>query len=461
MLYDAYTQLLKTKKIIGTNENGEEQYVIPQFDVEKAFLSLFNQNIEKAFSKIVGGHGMVIDSSVHIADYDSWHGVKVGVDVCNSLVSFNSLCKVGRLYISEEYGLYTLNMEILQRRVRVLEAENRDWKERDECRRSEKSKVRADIEDLNLQMQQKDAKIESLLAENSKYEAVIETVRGELEKYAKIGKSISKWQDKKSQYRSKNKMDLLKICLLFIILILVILSSLMSYGFFRDFPQTLKKEVSGILKDSLLSKASSDTALAIQSSKSMATMLDAFPVKKDFDSKGGDFDITIETDGEWGFDLREEYSSWITLTKKEKNRLSVGIKENSGPKRACSFMIKAGSFEKQINITQESAPSRPDFGLVVKRDNGQLLNMNDTVVVGEVLTAEATKFVSIGDYGWRYQGCSGTTDNKQNVPVEIQNGTGSVIIAYGPKGYDSSKRERLFLTRKIVTGSSDSSTSRK
>lgn len=87
--------------------------------------------------------------------------------------------------------------------------------------------------------------------------------------------------------------------------------------------------------------------------------------------------------------------------------------------------------------------------------------MNDTVVVGEVLTAEATKFVSIGDYGWRYQGCSGTTDNKQNVPVEIQNGTGSVIIAYGPKGYDSSKRERLFLTRKIVTGSSDSSTSRK
>lgn len=273
MLYSAYSQMFKANKILETNKEGEGQFVISQFKDEEEYLSVFIKQIRDVFDTISSGLYKTFDSSIHLADYDSWRGTKVCIEVCNSIETFDSLCEIGRLYISGEYESPSQKIKVLEGRIKSLEAEKAKFERHNaETKRFEKSKVRDEIDKLNLEIKQKDNEIESLSAENNGYKAAIEIVHNELDKYAKVGKAISNLQGKKSQYESKSKKDLLKICLLFIVLVLNILVGVMNYAFFRDLSSSLEKlqekgEITGDGKQASIQKGKPLYEIIVKNSK--------------------------------------------------------------------------------------------------------------------------------------------------------------------------------------------------
>ncbi|MDE5677704.1 BACON domain-containing protein [Phocaeicola sp.] len=346
MLSSAYNQMVQTKRVIGIDKKGNGQYRIKQFEEEKEYLSVFLNKIGVAFDQNVNGLGKVLNADIHMADYDSWKGVNVSIDLCNSITIFQNLCEVGRLYISEEYESPTEKIEALERSVRDLNEEKAVLENRmAEVCRSEKSKVRDEIENLNLQISELNREKESLLVKNSHYEATIKAVRDELEKYAKVGgKVFDNIQKAEKKCQSKNKKDILKICLLFIVAILVVLSSLMNYAFFRDLSPSLKGKGRGEIETATTEKTPSENK--------EPTSLVVAPNVIDSDANGEQVNIKVTTDGEW--ESPDSPIDWVQLSKSGNDQLSVTITANdSSGKRNCMFMIKAGNLEKQIVIKQQ------------------------------------------------------------------------------------------------------------
>jgi len=333
MLSSAYNQMAQTKRIIEIDKKGEGKYRIGQFEKEKEYLSAFLNKIGAAFDQSVNGLGKVLNTDIHMADYDSWKGIKVNIDFCNSMTAFQNLCEVGRLYISEEYESPIEKIEALERKVRDLNEDKENLKNRiAEAGQTEKSKVRDEIENLNLQISELNREKESLLIKNSHYEATIKAVHDELEKYAKVGgKVFDNIQKAEKKCQSKNKKDILKICLLFIVAILVVLSSLMNYAFFRDLSPSLKGKGRGEIEN----------VAVVDSTKFVV-----YPDTIDLDANGQQVAISVAAD-------RGSSTDWVELTKCDR-QLSITIGANDSPdERNCTFMIKAGNLEKQIVIKQQ------------------------------------------------------------------------------------------------------------
>jgi len=444
MLYSAYSQMFEKNKILGTNQEGKNQFVISQFKDEEEYLSAFCRQIGIVFDEISNGAGKTFDSGISTADYDSWRGTKVSIDLCNSMETFGSLCKTGRLYISEEYESPSQKIKVLEERIDSLRIEKEELERRSaEAKHSEKSKVRDEIEELHSQIKQKDAEIESLSVENCEYKVAIESVRNELDKYAKVGKAISNLQGKKSQYESKSKKDLLKICLLFIILILVILSSIMNYVFFRDIPPFFEnsKETSGIVTE-VTSAVNSGT------SENPVNSLVVTPKDLQFEAQGGSREINITTDGEWK--CPDPPNDWIRLEKQDYNRLLVSVEaQSANHNRECTFMLKAGNLEKQISITQKGhSVNTADYNIIVTNSSGRKLKQNDFVQKGEVLSVTvANPSMAQNGFGWKYSNCSGNDKkNVKEVRVTVGDKSGqNVVISYGDVRTQTSPRTRFIL----------------
>lgn len=434
MLYSAYSQMFKANRILENNKEGEDQFVISQFKEEEEYLSVFIKQIRDVFDTISSGLYKTFDSSIHLADYDSWRGTKVCIDVCNSIETFDSLCEIGRLYISGEYESPSQKIKVLEGRIKSLEAEKAKLERHSvETKRFEKSKVRDEIEKLNLEIKQKDNEIESLLAENNGYKAAIEIVHNELDKYAKVGKAISNLQGKKSQYESKSKKDLLKICLLFIVLVLNILVGVMNYAFFRDLSSSLEK-----LQDKgEITEGGKQASSLVISTKEL-----------EFEAGGGDQHIQVITDVEW--ECPTSPAEWLVLQKKGNKDLLVSATPNDSTEgRQCTFMLKAGnSEEKQINIIQKGKTADIVYNIKVKNSKGETLNQGDSVQIGEKLSVEVTNpSMEPKGFGWKYSNCSGQRDNLKKVTVTVEkqnNDDDDVVIAYGDLNYKD-KRTRFTL----------------
>ena len=123
MLNSAYDTIFKNGKILKRIENGEYQYVISQFSEQKDYLTAFLKKVEEAFDKLAPGEGKSISPNVSSANYDSWRGDKVSLDVCNSNSALKALTEVGRLYISEEYESASVTINTLRAQVQRLQAE--------------------------------------------------------------------------------------------------------------------------------------------------------------------------------------------------------------------------------------------------------------------------------------------------------------------------------------------------
>lgn len=457
MLNSAYDTMFKNGKILEHTENGEPKYVISQFNEQKDYLSAFLKKVEEVFDKVVTGEGKVIGPNVMAADYNSWRGLKAGLDVCNSMASYKSLCQVGRLYVSEEYGQSSEKIKTLESTIRSLEAEmlKMDSQIR-EAKRLSDAKVHSEIEELHSQIKKKDAEIDSLRSETDGYKATIETVRSELEKYAKIGKKISTVQGKEPQHQSKEKKDLLKICLLFLILFFTILSGILNYCFFRNIPTSLEKEKT----DTTKVERKSETTEEKSGERKEVTSLVATPNTVEFDNNAGSKEIEIITDGEWS--LPSAPTTWISFEKIGEKKLSVHVDSNeSTNSRECTFMINAGSLETQIRVNQEGKPRSGQiitYQIEVKDETtGGLLNQGSEVQPGQRLVATVQNPNMANGYGWNFAKCNKSqAGNDRSVNVTVNGKAGeTVVIAYGPLGRDnSSKRTKFRLKVKASTGGS-------
>lgn len=462
MLSSAYSQMFATGKIIGGNKESEEQYIISQFSDASGYLSIFLKRIEGFFDNISNGLSKALDSNNHIADYDSWYGKKVNVDSCNSMAAFKSFCDIGRLYISEEYESSEKKIKVLEEYINKLEKEKAELEHlSSEAKRLEKSKVHEELEELNSQIKEKEEEIDSLKIENKNYKTTIEAVRGELEKYAKIGKSITDIQSKKPQYQSKSKKDIIKICLLLIILILTILSSLMNYAFFRNispFPKENKE-----MSENVGTKQTSSQTPAGDNEIVDPTSLVITPTNIESEAKGGNYEINITTDGKWNAPLSP--NDWVIITKSNDGRLSIGIKQNASQNsRECTFMIKTGNLEKQIRVTQKGK-SVIDYGVVVKDDTGKSLRDGDSVQNGQTLKVIVTQpSMSANGFGWKYWNCLGSStknDKEVTVTVKAQQGN-EIVISYGDlskNGYREKRKLKLTSTHdEVASGGNSTST---
>lgn len=451
VLSSAYNQIVKTGKVIIANKDGEDQYVIPQFEEQRDYLNQILKKVGEFFDQVSGGTGKGLPLNSKVADYDSWSGVKVNLDICNSTDIYKQLCETGRAYISEEYESSSKRIKALEADVQRLKIQKNDVENRlAETARSEKSKVRDEIEDLAKQVQQKDSEIQKLKLENEDYKGVINTVRNELEKYAKVGKSITKAQEKETHYQSKSNKDLLKLCLLFLILLLTILIGLMNYLFFRDFSPFSKQEV----KQEIFSKQgmseTKETKTEQKNVQNVPTNITISPDELVYESEGGEQSIIV-TGGEWDVPVPAPNQGWIQYHKEAGNKLSVKVQSNElNEPRSATFMIK----DKQIRITQKGkvvvarkkAPVCPDYIIEVTDDEGRKLKPGDIVESGQILIAKIQNPDGEG-CGWKCDNCTSPSKDKNHKEARITVGTDSkksVVFSYGNLN-NSELRKKFYL----------------
>lgn len=433
MLSSAYDTIFKNGKILRGIENGECQYVISQFSEQKDYLAAFLKKVEDAFDKLVSGEGKAISPNVSTADYDSWHGEKVSLDVCNSTSALKALTEVGRLYVSEEYESASVTINTLRAQVQRLQAEKTEIETKHiEAKRSQKSKERDEIEELNSQVRQKDIEINTLQKENENYEASITAVRKELDKFAKVGKAVADFQNKRSQSQSKGWQDMLKWCLLILIFILTLFSALANFGFFRNISPLPEEKKTGENKEVVGSAKSEQAA-------SVATSLIVTPKEVTFTSEGGTSEVLVATDGTWEQPSLNEIG-WISCSKKDSSTLEITARANTGEERTHTFMIKSGQFEKQVKVLQSAPPKNNSSQVsyiikVTDATTGTSIQSGNTVYLGQklkVVVSNPSK--AAAGYGWKYSNCSGNDQGRNVKEVDVTVGDDAskdVIIAYG------------------------------
>lgn len=451
ILRAAYEQMFQRGSILGYNTKGEVQYRISQFSEEGEYLSAFLEKVITNLDKFVGtGKSLKADS--RFADYDSWAGYKVSLDVCNSLTSYNQLCEVGRLYISDTYESPSEKNQVLEKEVQSLKKERADLEERiAKMMKSAGSKARDEIAKLQKVINEQEVEIKSSKSQLEEYEATINIVHRQLDKYAKLGKKISNVQEQTPQYEKKDKKDMLKICLLFIIMFLTIVNGVLSYCFFRDLSPSPEEETKGEIAQNVTpaktqhrSNQAPQTSAAIGSeTEKSSSYLTVVPNSIASDAQGKVEKIQVETDGVWDAPVVPKADcAWLSLDKISEKELLITVKDNNtSDERRSIFMIESGSFQQQITVTQKgkviSAQICPDYGVVIKDEAGQVLSKGDIVFAGQTLTATVTNpNLSATGYGWTCSNCTTPDRHKNNKDIRVtvnkglKDGT-TVAIGYG------------------------------
>lgn len=464
ILRAAYEQMFQRGSVLGYNTKGEVQYRISQFSEEGEYLSAFLEKVITNLDKFVGtGKSLKADS--RFADYDSWMGDKVSLDVCNSIASYNRLCEVGRLYISDTYDSPSKKNKVLEEDIQNLKKERADLEERiAKMMKSAGSKARDEIAKLQEVINAQETEIKSSKSQLEEYEATIDAVRKQLDKYAKFGKKISNVQEQTPLYEKKDKKDLLKICLLFIVMLLTIANGVLSYCFFRDFSPTLKKETGGEIAQNVASSQeeqpqtnqTSSTSKFIVSENSITA-----------DENGVVKVLVITTDGAWDVpEVPRSAQDWLSFTKIDASNLQISVGENKTPNvRTSTFTIGPESFQQQITVTQQgkvvSEQNCPDYQIVVTDAKGQILADDDTVTVGQILMATISnpEPKTKSGYGWTADGCSlgdNLNKNVQGVTITVtaqsneSAGNKKVVVGYGKLNKDNVNNRHLRKTRTFI-----------
>ena len=445
ILRAAYEQIFQRGSILGYNTKGEVQYRISQFSEEGEYLSAFLEKVITNLDKFVGtGKSLKADS--RFADYDSWAGYKVSLDVCNSLTSYNQLCEVGRLYISDTYESPSEKNQALEKEVQSLKKERADLEERiAKMMKSSGSKARDEIAKLQKVINEQEVEIKSSKSQLEEYEATIDAVRKQMDKYEKLGKKISNVQEQTPQYEKKDKKDMLKICLLFIVMFLTIVNGVLSYCFFRDLSPSSKKETKGEIAQNVAS-SQEEQPQANQTSSTPKFIVSENSITAD--AKGVEKVLEITTDGVWDEPkVPHVATGWLSLNKISASRLQITVGANETAKdRTTTFMIGPESFQQQITVTQKgnvvSEQTCPNYEIVVKDEEGRILEEGDTVTVGQILKATISNPETniTSGYGWTASGCSlgdNLHKNVQDVTIRVialpneSAGNKDVVVGYG------------------------------
>ncbi len=448
VLSSAYEAMFATGKILR-KDGDTDQYVIGQFSEQEQYLSALLGKINTAFLQIAGEQARSVGTDVIGADYQSWNGFKAGLDICNNTNAFDEFCRLGRLYVSEEYGTQSDRIREYEATIQKLDDEKHALERSiGETLRKGQAESKKTIEQLREQLSQKNADIVTLQADNERFKSSIEVVRAELERHSKATSRLMDLKEQSSSGQNKGKKDIWKTGLLLGVLILTLLSSLLNYCFFRSIASSLgpqkenpKVNVSN-KKDGLSDNPVSETPGGV--------FLEVSPSLIEANADKGDYAIEVVCDQEWA--VPESATDGVSFKKTDATHLSIHLTANpTASPRESTFMIPAGALEKQVTVKQSGKTkeaSAPDYGLVVKDADGRVLQSGrSTVKRDQRLHAVVNKpSMQQTGYGWRYDNCKGPKDNVKEVDVIITGEPGKkAVIAYGDVT-SQSLRQRVFLT---------------
>lgn len=162
-------------------------------------------------------------------------------------------------------------------------------------------------------------------------------------------------------------------------------------------------ENTGIARNSYLILKSGTKTLRLditQAGKS-ATRLDVSSSDVEFSADGGSRTIDIYTDGECRISTQPE--SWANVTING-NTISLSVNENQGTKRSDYFVIKSGSYERRINISQAGKTATL---LNVSSDNLSFSYSGGTRTI--TVSTDGEWQIGMGTAGWGHTSISGNT----------------------------------------------------
>lgn len=160
---------------------------------------------------------------------------------------------------------------------------------------------------------------------------------------------------------------------------------------------------SGIARNTYLIIQSGAKTLRLniaQAGKS-ATRLDVSTSNIELNADGGNRTIDIYTDGEC--QISTQPASWANATISG-NSISLRVNENPGTKRSDYFVIKSGSYEKRINISQAGKTATH---LNVSSDNISYSYSGGTRTI--TVSTDGEWQISTGTAGWGHTSISGNT----------------------------------------------------
>lgn len=228
LLSAAYKQLF-----VGKIIDSQDRFLIKQFEEKKDDFQNAVSQIDRFFTEF--SQGKFVKSDSRHADFNSWKGERINLDTCNSEHAFDTLCKLGRIYISQEYESPNAKIKSLEKKVIDLQSEKEEMgKKISNAMTSERDKNKKEIDKLAKKIEEKEAENKRLQTENDRFKESIGIVRTELDKIEKSNKEILSLHGKASNDSEKGKKDNVQLLWLTLVLVFTLISGILSYVFFRN-----------------------------------------------------------------------------------------------------------------------------------------------------------------------------------------------------------------------------------
>lgn len=431
MLKSAYNQMHKSGKVLTLNDEGRDIFVIGQFKEQGEYFDAFLQLVDNAFKKV--GHITAYDIKGALANFETWNGDKVALDICNSTIAFDKFCKEGRLYISDEYETSSSKISSMMEQISELSSEIQRIQQAQQRNKSKKEgQLLEEISLLKQELHGKETVISELRNENERYSETISIVHKELSAYSGASRKVTEEAKRVAKTSPGGKKNYIRLCILIIILALTSLNAVLNYSFFRNVPLIIE-EIKAV-KETAQSGETENLEIGIDKSQqpiklNISTTLLTFNSDSDENYvyiSGGDWNVNEECD-------------WITATKESGNRLTIKVTSNiTGQQRNGTVNIVAGGTEETITVQQNAKvvalPVCPDYRFTVTDQDDKTINYGDSVSKGSIIKAviENPRFQS--NIGWKSSNCdmgNGTRNDKmKNITITGMPGS-TVIFSYG------------------------------
>lgn len=433
MLKSAYYQMHKSGKVLSLNEEGKDIFVIGQFKEQGEYLDAFLQLIDNAFKKVA--HITAYDIKGTLANFDTWNGDKVALDICNSTIAFDKFCKVGRLYISEEYETSSSKISSMMKQISELSSEIQRIQHAQQKDKSKKEgQLQEEISQLKQELQGKDSEILKLQNENERYNETISIVQKELSTYSGASRKVAEEAKRVAQTSPREKKNYIRLCILIIILALTTLNAVMSYSFFRNIPLIIE-EIKAV-KETAQSGETENPKTGIDKPQ-QPIKLNISTTSLSFNSDS-DKNYVYISGGDWTVN---EECDWITATKESGNRLTIEVTSNTTSKqRNGTVYIEVGETKETINILQEAKPVVsqhtvcPDYRFTVTDQKGKVVNPSDSLTKGTIIKAVIENPSYQPNIGWAQTNCDigngSKNDKMKNITITGEPGS-TVVFSYG------------------------------
>ena len=446
MLKSAYSQMHKSGKVLTNNDEGKDIFVIGQFKEQGEYLDAFLQLVDNAFKKV--GHITTYDIKGTLANFDTWNGDKAALDICNSTVAFDKFCKVGRMYISDEYESSSSKISSMIKQISDLSSEIQRIQQAQQKDRSKKEgQLQGKISQLQQELRGKDSEILRLQNENERYSETISIVQKELNAYSGASRKVTEEAKRVAQTSPRGKKNYIRLCILIIILALTSLNAVMSYSFFRNIPLIIE-EIKAVKETAQSGETEISEAGIGTPQQQIQLNISSHSLTFNSDS---DENYVYISGGDWNVN---EECDWITATKDSGNRLTIKVTSNTTNKqRNGTVNIISGGTKETITILQKAnvvtppPVTCPDYKFVVTDQEGNTVNQLDSLVKGTIIKAEIKNPIFQSGIGWKYSRCESGTGAKnekmKNIRITGEPGT-TVVFSYGDLN-DGNLRKRFFL----------------